>query len=164
MHKMYDFDSIVIGGGMIGSSIAFGLAKQDEKVAMIDEGDNALNAARGNFGLIWAQGKGENHPSYADWTLQSVKKWPEFNNELKALTKIDTGFEQKGGFDFCLNQEEFEERIILLKHIAENSNEQFSYKMLDHEELEKKLPKIGPEVFGASYSSWDGHVLSLIHI
>ena len=112
MHKMYDFDSIVIGGGMIGSSIAFGLAKQDEKVAMIDEGDNALNAARGNFGLIWVQGKGENHPSYADWTLQSVKKWPEFNYELKAITKIDTGFEQKGGFDFCLNQEEFEERII----------------------------------------------------
>ena len=52
MNKMCDFDSIVIGGGMIGSSIAFGLAKQDEKVAMIDEGDNALRAARGNFGLI----------------------------------------------------------------------------------------------------------------
>jgi hypothetical protein len=44
-----------------------------------------LNAARGNFGLIWAQGKGENHPSYADWTLQSVKKWPEFNNELSPV-------------------------------------------------------------------------------
>ena len=162
MNKMCDFDSIVIGGGMIGSSIAFGLAKQDEKVAMIDEGDNALRAARGNFGLIWVQGKGEKNSSYADLTLQSAKKWPRFNNELMALTKIDIGFEQKGGFDFCLNQEEFDERIILLKHIAENSHEQFSYKMFNHEELAKKLPKIGPEVVGASYSSWDGHVNPLL--
>mgnify|MGYP000041179388 CR=1 FL=1 len=162
MNKMCDFDSIVIGGGMIGSSIAFGLAKQDEKVAMIDEGDNALRAARGNFGLIWVQGKGEKNSSYADLTLQSAKKWPRFNNELMALTKIDIGFEQKGGFDFCLNQEEFDERIILLKHITENSNEQFSYEMFNHEELAKKLPKIGPEVVGASYSSWDGHVNPLL--
>ena len=37
----------------------------------IDEGDTALRAARGNFGLVWVQGKGAYYEPYADWTMRS---------------------------------------------------------------------------------------------
>ncbi len=50
------FEVAVVGGGMIGAALAYGLARRDRKVVMLDEGDTALRAARGNFGLIWVQG------------------------------------------------------------------------------------------------------------
>ena len=46
------FDFAVIGGGMIGAAFAYGLARQGAEVVLLDEGDRAFRAARGNFGLI----------------------------------------------------------------------------------------------------------------
>ena len=49
---MSSYDSIVIGGGLVGSSVAYGLARRGLKVALLDEGDVAFRASRGNFGLV----------------------------------------------------------------------------------------------------------------
>ena len=55
---MRAYDLIVIGGGLVGGAIAWGAARQGASVALLDEGDIALRAARGNFGLVWVQSKG----------------------------------------------------------------------------------------------------------
>ena len=52
-------DVIVIGGGIIGISLAYGLSKQSAKVLLIDKENPLLTASRGNFGLVWVQSKGE---------------------------------------------------------------------------------------------------------
>ena len=62
---------IVVGGGIIGVSLAYGMAEQGEKVTVLDNGRGVNNASRGNFGLVWVQGKGQGMPHYAEWTLQS---------------------------------------------------------------------------------------------
>ena len=68
---------MVVGGGLVGAAIAYGLAKRSRRVAMFDEGDQAVRAARGNFGLIWVQGKGIDFPTYAAWTRASAQRWSE---------------------------------------------------------------------------------------
>lgn len=156
--NMSNFDSVVVGGGLIGASIAYGLARSGQRVAMFDEVDNAIRAARGNFGLIWVQGKGANNPYYATWTRQSAKQWPDFSRELKELTGIDLAFEQNGGFDFCLNEVEFADRQIIMEKMTVDSDDEFSYEMLNNSQLKQVLPNIGPAVIGASFSKWDGHV------
>jgi glycine/D-amino acid oxidase-like deaminating enzyme len=155
---MSDFDSIVVGGGLIGAAIGYGLARQGQKVAMFDEGDNAIRAARGNFGLIWVQGKGANNPDYAAWTRKSARQWHEFSQELTELTSIDLAFEHNGGFDFCLSEAEFTQRYALMEKMHSDSQGEFTFKMFRNDELMKLLPNIGPKVTGASFSSWDGHV------
>ena len=50
-----EFDFAVIGGGLVGAAIAWGLARRGRSVAMLDEGDIAFRASRGNFALIWVQ-------------------------------------------------------------------------------------------------------------
>ena len=55
---MKTFDAIVIGGGLVGSAIGYGLAGAGIKTAILDEGDIAFRASRGNFGLVWVQTKG----------------------------------------------------------------------------------------------------------
>ena len=42
---------IVVGGGIIGVSLAYGLAERGEKVTVLDNGKGVNNASRGNFGL-----------------------------------------------------------------------------------------------------------------
>ena len=44
------YDAIVIGGGLVGSAIAYGLVRARLRVALLDEGDVAFRASRGNFG------------------------------------------------------------------------------------------------------------------
>ena len=65
-------DVIVIGGGLVGAALAYGLSREGQAVTLLDEGDNAFRASRGNFGLVWVQGKGSRSPAYARWTRASA--------------------------------------------------------------------------------------------
>jgi glycine/D-amino acid oxidase-like deaminating enzyme len=66
-----NFDAIIAGGGLIGLAIGYGLSRRGFSVLLLDAEDTALRAARGNFGLVWVQGKGAYFPPYADWTMRS---------------------------------------------------------------------------------------------
>src|SRR5690606_41374822 len=52
------YDVIVVGGGLVGAAIAYGLREHVSTLAVLDEGDADLRASRGNFGLVWVQSKG----------------------------------------------------------------------------------------------------------
>ena len=83
---MPDFDAIIIGGGLVGAAVAYGLARRGKKPVVLDEGDVAFRASRGNFGLVWVQSKGFGVPEYQRWTRRSSEDWAAFSNELKAET------------------------------------------------------------------------------
>ena len=46
-----DYDVAVVGGGLLGSAIAWGLGRLGKKVAVLDEGDITKRASRANFAL-----------------------------------------------------------------------------------------------------------------
>ena len=43
---MRDYDVAIVGGGLLGSAIAWGLGRLGQRVAVLDEGDIALHALR----------------------------------------------------------------------------------------------------------------------
>ena len=49
---MFSSDVIVIGGGLVGTAVAYGLGQLGKNVTVLDEGDDVFRASRGNFGLI----------------------------------------------------------------------------------------------------------------
>ena len=87
---MEHYDAIVIGGGLVGSAIAYGLARAGQKAALLDEGDVAFRASRGNFGLVWVQTKGLGAPHYQGWTRRSSEERPLLDAELQERTAIGT--------------------------------------------------------------------------
>jgi hydrogen cyanide synthase HcnC len=160
--RMKHYDAIVIGGGLVGSAIAYGLAREGLATALVDEGDVAFRASRGNFGLVWVQSKGLGAPHYQRWTRLSAEEWPKLAAELGQRTGVTVGLEQPGGVQLCLGDEEFAERRAMMEQMrAEAGNFGFEYRMLDRAELVEMLPGLGPAVTGGSWTPYDGHVNSL---
>lgn len=157
-----EFDVAVVGGGLVGSAIAWGIAQAGKSVAVFDEGDIAYRASRGNFALVWVQSKGLGKPAYSAWTMRSANAWAGFADTLRAQTGIDVAFRRPGGFNLCLSETELNARGNLLQRIQDQPGMQrFDFEILDHDSVRKAIPAIGPEVVGASYSRYDGHCNSL---
>jgi glycine/D-amino acid oxidase-like deaminating enzyme len=153
-------DLIVIGGGLVGGAIAWGAQQIGAKVVLLDEGDIAYRAARGNFGLVWVQGKGAGMAPYAHWTRESARLWPQLAERLHAATGADLALRQPGGFAFCLSDREFEDRATLIRRMHNESGD-IGTRMLDRAEVRGLVDGLGDEVVGASFCPVDGHASPL---
>jgi glycine/D-amino acid oxidase-like deaminating enzyme len=155
-------DVTVIGGGLVGLAIALGLIRNGLQVTVVDEGDVALRASRGNFGLVWVQGKGDTCPEYARLSRLSARLWGDFARELESRTGIDVQLSQQGGLYICLEQAELERRQRMLGEMREQAGGDYPFKMLDHSQLKALVPEIGPSVAGATLGLEDGHLNPLL--
>ena len=156
------FDAIVVGGGLVGSAIAHGLTRIGLSTLILDEGDVAHRASRGNFGLVWVQGKGLGNPHYQRWTRASAEEWPGLAAELLARTGIDTGLRQPGGMVFCMSQAEMDDRAAAMEQCRrEAGNVGLTYRLLTGAEAREMMPGLGPKVIGAVWTPYDGHVSPL---
>lgn len=155
-------DVVVIGGGLVGAAVGFGLADQGLSVTILDEGDDAFRASRGNFGLVWVQGKGDGFPPYAEWSRGSADLWPDFADLLSDELGQDIGYRKPGGLHLCLSEEDVEQRARQLARMdAEAGPGGYDYRMLDRAEAREMMPLLGDAVVGASYGPHDGHVSPL---
>lgn len=150
-------DVLVLGGGLVGSAVAYGLAREGARVTVLDEDDGSLRASRGNFGLVWIQGKGYGLSPYARWSRSSATHWPMLAAVLLEESGVDVALRQPGGFHFCFSDDELAERHKRLSTLQAELGD-YPYQMLDAAEVRARIPQIGPDVLGASYTPMDGHV------
>ncbi|MCA2010800.1 FAD-binding oxidoreductase [Cereibacter sphaeroides] len=144
----------VIGGGLVGAAIAYGLRKRGLRIAVLDEGDSAFRASRGNFGLVCAGGKGGQLEDYAPWALQGVQVWKDFADRLVAETGIDIELEQNGLSVFCPDADSLRERIALMERLQRRSG--LAYDVLTPAEIERFMPGVSLDVPGALHCDIDG--------
>lgn len=143
-------------------SLGWGLARLGHAVTVLDEGDIALRASRGNFALVWVQGKGLGLTPYALWTRRSADHWGGFAADLEAETGIDLNHARPGGFNLCLDEAELQQTTDDMARLAAQPGiGAYPYDILNHEQTRQRLPQIGREVVGAIFSPLDGHVNSL---
>ena len=156
-------DVVVIGGGLVGAAIAWGLLDHGHSVTVLDEGDVALRASRGNFGLVWVQSKGDGLSEYARWTRRSADLWTDFSERLAEETGISPNYEKPGGLYFTLTEED-DARIRDQHKRMHNVNGAAGYgaEMLDRQQLDEMLPGLGPDVISGSYCKHDGHTNPLL--
>ncbi len=157
----YSSDVIVIGGGAIGSAVAYGLVKLGKSVIVLDEGDTGFRAARGNAGLIWYQLKGLGFQDYSQLCLEASEEWADFANELETRSGIELHYSKPGGIEFCRSSEEFDKVSNELEQFrAQSPNGRYDSEMIDRQELQAMMPKLtlAQSVVGAAYSPHDGQV------
>jgi len=150
-------DYVIIGGGVVGLSVAWGLLRRGLRVTVLDGDDGSFRASRGNFGLVWVQSKGMNQPRYARWSQTSAAAWGDFAAELGAATGLDLGLEQKGGYDFHFTEESLQATVEKYEALKEKLGGDYPFEVLGRNALRKEEPYIGPKVVGAILHHQDGH-------
>lgn len=158
---MTQAEFIVVGGGLVGVAIAYGLQRRNIPTLLLDEGDNAFRAARGNFGLIWTQSKGTDLPAYAQWTWTSAQGWADLSAELMAQTGARLAYHRPGGIEICLTAAEMEDKQKKMERLQTHADH-IEFRMLERKALGNMLPGLGPDVAGGCLSPGDGHVNPLM--
>jgi hydrogen cyanide synthase HcnC len=151
-------DIAVVGGGLVGAAISHGLVRSGAKVVLLDEGDIAFRAARGNLGNVWVQGKGLASPPYADLSRAAALAWPGFAARMQDDTGIDLGFRQQGAYYVCFTPEELERRAAQLQVAEARSAIPSGFAVASAADLRADFPMIGPTIPGATFCKLDGMV------
>ena len=92
-------DVVIAGGGVIGLSIAYALAKEGVAATVLDRGELGRAASWAGAGIIApTSGRRPTDP----WGLlraRSAELYPEWSAALRAETGIDNGYRVSGGVD-----------------------------------------------------------------
>ncbi|RVU38975.1 FAD-binding oxidoreductase [Hwanghaeella grinnelliae] len=150
-------DYAIIGGGVVGLSIAWGLLKRGRSVTVLDGDDGSFRASRGNFGLVWVQSKGMNQPRYARWSQESAAAWADHAAELGDATGHDMGLRQDGGLTLFFSEDEMEKTVSDYETLKAKLDGNYPYEILGGNALRREEPHIGPSVIGAILHHQDGH-------
>lgn len=154
---MPEAEVAIVGGGLLGASFTWGLARSGCRVVVFDEGDSAIRTARGNFGLVWVQGKGRDMPDYAAWSLKASGLWAGFADELAENTGIDIHYVRQG-CNIVATDAELEQSVADMEKLAAGMGARaYDYEVLDHEALKAEVPLIADSVPGAIRTAHDGH-------
>ena len=157
LESRMDTDYAIIGGGLVGLSVALRLLRRGPSVTVIDGDDGAFRASRGNFGLVRVQSKGLNEPRYARWSQRSAAAWAGFADTLAARTGRGVGLDQNGGYDLHFSEETLAATVAKCEALKERLGGDDPVEGRGHNALRKEEPGIGPKVVGAILHHQDGH-------
>lgn len=93
---MANFDSLIIGGGVVGLSLAYELARQGERVAVTDRGPIGRQASWAGAGILPPANRATAHHPYDELRGLAVELHAKWAVELRTATGIDTGYRRCG--------------------------------------------------------------------
>src|SRR5579863_813595 len=89
-------DVIIIGGGIIGCSIALRLAQARVKVWVLDRGEPGGEATSAAAGMIAPQGEIADPDEFFELCAASRDLYPRFVAGVEELSGIETGYRREG--------------------------------------------------------------------
>jgi len=102
-------DAIVIGGGLIGSSIALRLAQAGLRVSVLDRGEPGAEASSAAAGMIAPQGEKPGFEPFAELCWASHALYHQFVAEIEQLSGQETGYRQGGTLLAALDEDQARE-------------------------------------------------------
>ncbi|MGE3797687.1 MAG: NAD(P)/FAD-dependent oxidoreductase [Thermomicrobiales bacterium] len=154
------YDVIMVGGGLIGCSIAYQLARRKKRVILLEQRDICSGASGRNGGMT-----GEGSSLFADagdavYALTSVnlRMMETIGHEIG----VDFQLRRPGSLDIATTKEQWD-------HLREASVAQqqagLDVELLDPNETRKLQPALTPDILGAKFARGHGHLwpFHLVH-
>jgi glycine/D-amino acid oxidase-like deaminating enzyme len=139
-------DVVVIGGGIVGVSAAFALAKKGVSVVLCEKGRIGAEQSSRNWG--WCRTMGRD-PAELPLAIESLRLWEGMNQAVGA----ETGFRKAGIFYLCESQRDIDNHEAWLAHARQF---QLSSRLLGSGEVAKFLPGSSRRWAGALFTPTDG--------
>jgi glycine/D-amino acid oxidase-like deaminating enzyme len=138
---------VVVGGGIIGTSTAFFLARKGIPVVLCEKGHIAGEQSSRNWG--WCRKMGRD-PREIPLAIEALRLWGEMNT----LTEAETGYRQCGIVYLCKTAAEMAKREAWLEQAGRPY--QLDSRLLSREESAQILPGLSGDWQGALYTPSDG--------
>jgi len=90
------YDSVVIGGGVMGSAVALRLSRAGQKVLVLERSIPGAEASSAAAGILGPQIEGEGDDPLFRLCLASRDAYPAFVEEVEALSGKRVGYHQSG--------------------------------------------------------------------
>jgi glycine oxidase len=149
------YDAVIVGGGIIGCSIAFQLAKRGLRVLVAEKERMVSQASSAAAGMLGAQSEFASDNPLIPLALKSREMFPQLADELKELTGIDIGLVQKGLLKLAFTESEENE---LQQQYEFWKKLDSSVRWLTINELRELEQNVTEEAAGAMYIPNDGQV------
>lgn len=89
-------DVIVIGGGVIGCTIAWKLAQRGLRVTLLERGRIGCEASRAAAGMLSPQGENQTPGPFFDLCMRSRSMYRQFAEELTDTSGVDVEYKDEG--------------------------------------------------------------------
>src|SRR5262249_55230147 len=100
-------DILILGGGVIGLSTAYFLAKEGRRVAVLDRGGLGQEASWAGAGILPPGNPEKARSPYDLLRAHGSRMHAELTHELRERTGIDNGYLRCGGLEFSDGDDDF---------------------------------------------------------
>ena len=142
-------ETLIIGGGVVGCSIAYWLAKSGRKPVLLEKDEIASAASGSNLGQISITDRETG--CQLDWSLRSLDLYREFDEN----GEFSTGLEETGGLFILKSREEAAKTMHL---VTSHKAAGIDIEMLYGEEVQRHEPLIHPSTAAAIWCAREGRV------
>lgn len=152
----FDFDAVVLGGGVAGLGVAIALAEKRRTVAIIEKPQEgqASPLAGGILDPVFEMTP--EHP-LLELSLDAFKAFPNWIKKLESTAKRKVGYQKVGMIYFAFSRKELEE---LKKRMAWQSRMGIMMKWLSRNEILAKHRSVNPDVLGGLSYPQTGKVIA----
>ncbi len=147
-------DVIVIGGGLIGSSIALRLAQAKLRVLVFDRGEPGAEASGAAAGMIAPQSETTEPDAFFAFCAASHALYPDFVSEIEELSGQEVGFRREGSLLVAVEEKQVAE---LEKLFWAQTRAGLPLERLTQAGLHHKMPGLSNEIqmaLGVSEDHW----------
>ncbi len=145
--KPLDFDAIVVGGGIVGSSAALFLARGGQRVALLERDFCGSHSSGVNYGGVRRQGR---PLSQLPLSMRAHVIW----GQLRDWIGIDGEYTRSGHLKLARSEADF---TSLQAYARRTADFDLQLQLLDRPALRARFPWVGDIAVGASYCPEDGH-------
>src|SRR5262249_37356945 len=148
-------DVVVIGGGVIGSAIAWNLAEQKQQTLLVEKNQPGQEASAAAAGLLSvASGRSKRGPMY-HLKRASQQLYPQIVRELEEQTGIDIEYQTVGVLDLVRTDAD-EKKYRQLYELRREQG--YATTWLSADEVRRLEPTLTTDLRGAVHFSGDHHL------